>query len=77
MRRMTVTEFKAHALEAIAAVAESKEKLTLTKHGRAVAELVPFEGEASHPVPGSLAHLLEHEGDIVSPLGADIWESAR
>lgn len=77
MKTMTVTEFKAHALEEIKNVAETKEPLTLTKHGRPVAEVIPFRNTKGPSIPGSLAGMLEYEEDIVSPLGSDMWKSAR
>ncbi len=77
MKTMTVTEFKAHALKAIADVSESRESLLVTKRGRPVVEVMPYTEKQAKAVPGKLAHLLAFEGDIVSPLGEEMWEAAR
>ena len=76
MKTMTVTHFKAHALRAIAEVSGSRESLVVTKRGRAVVEVVPYREQAAEAKPGKLADLFVFEDDIVSPLGADLWEAA-
>lgn len=77
MKTMTVTEFKAHALQAIAEVSDSREPLLLTRRGRPVVEVSPYREHQLRSQPGRLAHRLIFEKDIVSPLGADMWEAAR
>lgn len=77
MKTMTVTEFKAHALRAITDVADSQEPVVLTKRGEPIAEVVPYRVPTAEAIPGQLAHMLAWEKDIVSPLGADIWDAAR
>lgn len=77
MKTMTITQFKAHALRAIAAVSETMEPLVVTKRGKPIVRVVPFTEAEIDAVPGRLAHMISHEEDIVTPLGPDIWEATR
>jgi antitoxin (DNA-binding transcriptional repressor) of toxin-antitoxin stability system len=77
MKTTTVTEFKAKALRMMEEIARSGESLLVTKHGNPLVEVRPAASSTSVATPGRLAHTLVHEGDIVSPLGPDAWESAR
>lgn len=77
MVQMTVTEFKAHALETIKRVNQRQEPVILTKRGKPVAELRPYREASDSPAPGRLAHTLVSMGDIVRPLDADDWEAAQ
>jgi len=75
MKTMPVSLFKAHALQALDRVAKTREGILITKRGRPLAQVVPYQPKTS--IPGRLADTLVREGDIVSPLGAKIWEAAR
>ena len=75
MKTLGITNFKAHALQIIGQVAETKEPVVVTKRGRPVAEVIPFS--TSKPAPGKLSDALVFEKDIVSPLGADMWNAAK
>ena len=77
MKRMPISVFKAHALEAVGRVASSRETVVITKRGKPVAQVVPYRPPAAAPVPGKLSAALVFEKDIVSPLGAKIWEANR
>ena len=77
MTSMAISVFKAHALQAVGRVASSRVGIVLTKRGKPVAQVVPYQGSAATLTPGKLSAALVFEKDIVSPLGADIWESAR
>jgi prevent-host-death family protein len=77
VKTMTITHFKAHALRAISDVSGSQEPLVVTKRGRPVVEVVPYRAPAAEALPGKLADMLVFEGDIVSPLGARLWEAAQ
>ena len=77
MKSMTVTEFKAQALKAIAAVEASREPLVLTRRGKPVVEVQPFRQRDGGAEPGRLRHLLVFENDIVSPLGEEMWHASR
>ncbi len=77
MKAMAVSAFKMHALRAVDRVAKTRESLVVTKRGKALVRVVPYQPLASAPVPGKLADALVFEKDIVSPLGAKLWEAAR
>ena len=77
MKTMTITEFKAHALRAIATVHDTMEPLVVTKHGKPVVRVMPYTVSQDDAVPGKLAHMIAWEDDIVSPLGPDMWGATR
>lgn len=62
-------EFKTKFLKLLDGVADSRESLIITKHGRAVAKLVPMPIEMT--LFGALANSVKLEHDIVSPLYND------
>ena len=67
-----VGEFKAKCLKLLDDVASSRESLIITKHGKAVAKLVPMPPETT--LFGAMADSVKLERDIVSPLDND-WEA--
>jgi prevent-host-death family protein len=67
-------DFKAKCLKLLDEVARTREPLVVTKHGKAVAKLVPIPPETG--LFGALAGSVRQEGDIVSPLEND-WEASR
>lgn len=75
VQTLTITNFKAHALQVIGQVAETKEPVVITKRGKPLAEVTPFSPPSSRP--GKLANALIFEKDIVSPLGEDIWNACK
>ncbi|GJL55330.1 MAG: antitoxin [Nitrospirales bacterium] len=75
MKTMAVTAFKAHALQVLGEVAETRESVLVTKRGKPLAEIVPFAEKQS--IPGKLAKTLVFEDDIVSPLGGENWNACR
>ena len=75
MRTLTITDFKAHALQVLGEVAETKETVIVTKRGKPLAEVIPFTPPSSRP--GKLANALVFEKDIVSPLGGDLWDACK
>lgn len=77
MKSMSVSEFKTHALATIDRVARSKEGVVITKRGKPLVHVIPFQGSRADGGPGKLAHTLVFEKDIVSPLGAGAWEACR
>lgn len=77
MKTMTVSEFKAHALQVLDQVAKTKEPLLVTKRGKPLAEVVPFRSPDEAPVPGKLAKMLLFEKDIVSPIGGKMWNACK
>lgn len=67
------TEFKAKCLAYLDQVEQTHASITLTKHGRAVAKLVPID-DAEPAVLGRLAGTVQIQGDIVGSLG-ERWEA--
>lgn len=67
-------DFKAKCLKLLDDVAEMRKPLVITKHGKAVAKLVPMPAETV--LFGALAGSVLHEADIISPLEND-WEVYR
>lgn len=76
MTRVRATEFKAKCLELMDRVAERRETFVITKHGRAVAKLVPMDRRPDEPLFGRLRDLFDEVGDIRAPvMPATDWES--
>ena len=67
------TEFKAKCLSYLDQVAQTHASITLTKHGRAVARLVPID-DAEPAVFGRLVGTVQIHGDIVGSL-AERWDA--
>jgi len=75
MKTMNASEFKAKCLAILDEVAETGEALTILKHGRPVAQLVPPTARAEGYPQDTLEGTVDIAGDIVSPpLAADAWE---
>ncbi|MBL7076368.1 MAG: type II toxin-antitoxin system Phd/YefM family antitoxin [Kiritimatiellae bacterium] len=75
MKTLAITDFKAHALQVLGQVAETREHVVVTKRGKPLAEVIPFSPDK--PRPGKLADALVFEKDIVSPLGEDMWDACK
>jgi len=73
MKTMAISVFKAHALQAVAGVAKSREGIIITKRGKPLAQVVPYQPASGAAVLGKLSQTLVFEGDIVSPLGPEVW----
>jgi len=65
-------EFKAKCLKLLDEVAEKRETLVITKHGKPVAQLVPVPEKAGNPF-GAMRGSGVILGDIISPLENE-WE---
>jgi prevent-host-death family protein len=67
-------EFKAKCLKLLDEVAEKRETLVITKHGKPVAEVrpVPMQGD----FVGSMRGTGEILGDIVSPIDVE-WDAMK
>lgn len=74
MKTMAISTFKAHALEIIARIYQSKEHIIITKRGEPLAEIIPYQSHKSNFKSGKLAKTLKFEKDIITPLGGDMWE---
>ncbi len=67
-------DFKARCLKLLDDVAKTREPLVITKHGKALAKLVPMPSEQE--LFGALAGSVLKEGDLISPVDND-WEACR
>ena len=76
MKSMAISDFKARALRILDEVARSRESVLITRRGKPLARVVPCD-EEERDQPGMLAETLVFEGDIVSPLGEDMWEASQ
>ena len=67
-------DFKTKCLKLLDIVADTREPLVITKHGRAVAKLVPIPLESE--LFGAMSGSVREEDDVVSPL-LNEWEACR
>lgn len=78
MKTMNASEFKAKCLAILDEVAETGEPLTILKHGRPVAQLVPPTTPRQAYPQHSLRGTMQILGDIISPAtDPDDWEANR
>lgn len=77
MTTMAISVFKANALQVVGRVARSREGIIITKRGKPVAQVVPYQPAVETLTPGRLSAALVFEKDIVAPPGAGMWEAAR
>jgi prevent-host-death family protein len=76
MATIQASEFKAKCLALMDHVARTGETLTITKNGKPVAELRPHRPPRAKSLIGLHKGQIAITGDIVSPIGADLWENA-
>jgi prevent-host-death family protein len=77
MKTMTAGKFKAQCLKVIDRVDESREPVTISKKGRAIAKLVPI-GLPKEDFWGPLAGIIEIVGEIEAPVQpAEDWNALR
>ncbi len=71
-------QFKARCLQLMDEVSERGLEITITKHGRPVARLVPTVSKRLSPTElyGALVGMATITGDIEAPLEED-WEASR
>jgi len=76
--QMGASEFKAKCLAILDEVRRTGEPVTITKHGRPVARVVPAVAEdVAHP-QDTLKGTVQILGDVLEPvLPAEAWEAER
>ena len=72
-RTVTATEFKTRCLALIDEIAETRETIIVTRHGKPVAQLAPPVREPWKNPAGSLAGEIEIIGDIVNFDTSHLW----
>lgn len=66
-------EFKTHCLKLIDRVHQTKQPITITKHGKPMAKLTPVE-DKTYSLFGCLTNTVEIKGDIVEGIG-EVWSA--
>jgi prevent-host-death family protein len=74
MPSLSVSEFKATCLAVLEDVKKNKKRVLITKRGKPIAEVIPYEGTHTR-IP--LKDTVQFVGDIVSPVAEKDWEAAR
>ena len=70
---VSASEFKTHCLRLMDQVQRERREIIITKHGRPVARLLPFD--ASVPdILGCMRGAVSHYGDLTSPI-EEKWEA--
>lgn len=75
MKSVSAGDFKVHCLSLITEVSQSRQPVVVTKYGKPVAKLVPFDpgkDADEKPLRGSVTYL----GDVISPIDEE-WEADR
>jgi prevent-host-death family protein len=76
-KTFSVSEFKSKSLGLLEKIARSGESITITKRGKPIAKVIPFQDSQEKAVPGRLEATLLSEEDIVTPLGAKLWKAGE
>lgn len=74
--KISATNFKTHCLGLMERVAQTREEVVITKHGKAVARLVPAQPAPEVDVFGCMAGTVLRQGDLISPIG-EPWNADR
>lgn len=67
-------KFKAQCLKLMEQVQHNREEIIITKHGKPVAKLVPFEVSSSSSLLGYLQGTVQVVDDIMMPID-ESWEA--
>ena len=70
---ITAADFKARCLQLIEQVREGPGKIVITRYGKPVARLIPYE-EKPVSIFGHLSGTIVSHGDLVSPID-ETWEA--
>ena len=71
--RIAVSDFKTHCLRLLDRVRSTREEITVTRYGKPIARVVPYDRE-EEPYVGSLRGGVTGYEDLVSPVDED-WEA--
>lgn len=70
------TQFKAQCLAILDTVQRKRTTVTISKHGKPVAKLVPLDIDPVPSLWGSMKGTIREIGDIMSPI-EDEWDAAK
>ncbi len=71
MESLSVSEFKATCLAVLEDINQQKKRVVITKRGKPIAEVIPFETDHEGI---SLKDTVTFMEDIISPVAEDDWE---
>ena len=72
---MSASDFKARCLALLDRVAETGERIVVTKHGKAVAMLAPLDADRKpQSLRGSVTYLTDQDEDLFST--GEHWEAS-
>ena len=74
MKTMAISQFKTHALKVIDQLSHNHESIVVTKRGKPLALITPYEDPSKKIQSGQLSNTFVFEKDIISPIGEDMWE---
>jgi prevent-host-death family protein len=74
MSSLSVSEFKSTCLAVLEDVNKNKKRVLITKRGKPIAEIVPYEANQTR-IP--LKDTVQFVGNIVSPVAERDWEASR
>lgn len=77
MQTIQASKFKAKCLALMDQVARTGETILVTKNGRPVAELRPHRGARAKSLIGLHKGQGRIRGDVVSPIGTELWEALK
>ena len=77
MKELSADDFFSQGEKALNELLSVQDNIILTKKGKPIARVEPIKTISGENVPGKLKNTVIFEKDIVSPLGAEIWESAQ
>lgn len=75
MKTMAISQFKTHALKVIDQLSHNRESIVVTKRGKPLVVITPYQDSTKNIEHGQLSNTLVFEEDIMSPLGEDMWEA--
>ena len=77
METIQASKFKAQCLALMDEVARTGKPILITKNGKPIAELRPHLPPRGKSIVGRHRGQIQILGDIVSPIGADLWEALK
>lgn len=77
MKTMAISKFKTYALRIIEEIAQNNETVVITKHGKPLAKVIPYEDEGKDIKMGQLSDTIVFEKDIITPFGEDLWDVCK
>lgn len=77
METIQASEFKAKCLALMDEVARTGKSIVVTKNGKPVVELRPHRAPRAKSLIGLHKGQIKIKGNIVAPIGIDLWEALK